>query len=636
MRNALLAGALFVLAAGCDPVSSASPDAAPVTDDGGPETDASELDGAVEWDGAVESDGGPIESDGGPIEPDGGPSELDGGADGGPSEPDGGPVCGDGAIQGAELCDGAALGGATCESLGYARGALACDATCRRDASACVAAVCGDGASEGSEPCDGTDLRGATCASIGGGFLGGILACSTTCGLDTAGCTATPRPSAVGQILVTELMPNPSAFSDDDGEWIEVHNTTSAPLDLVGCEIFGTSSAVDGFTVTRSVVIAAGAYATFAPTTTVAGAPGFAPTYRFPRSYFQLHNASDDGVTIRCGGVDVDTVTYTPAFTFGDGVSAQLDPSQRTALGNDSASSWCPATSTFAPPAELGTPNAANASCPRCGDGAIDALEDCDGLQLGTASCTSVGGGFSGGTLACTATCDYDTRACTLPPRCGDGARNGTEVCEGGDLGGATCATVPGYVAGTLACTSTCTLDTRGCARPGLMFTEYVEGAGADNKALEVFNAGSTTINLYSCEIDFYMNGSPTSTAGAVVDLIGSLAPSATYTICTSTLVAPSGARCDLRVPLSFNGDDGIGLWCGGRLVDSIGRFGTDPGTAWGVAPDATVNTTLRRACGAPPDVNEDDDFVPIGSGWSGVGADVLSGLGTRTCPASP
>lgn len=50
-----------------------------------------------------------------------------------------------------------------------------------------------------------------------------------------------------------------------------------------------------------------------------------------------------------------------------------------------------------------------------CGNGNIEANEECDGLTLGGATCTSLG--FSGGTLSCSAACDFDTSRCTGGPR---------------------------------------------------------------------------------------------------------------------------------------------------------------------------------------------------------------------------
>ena len=46
-------------------------------------------------------------------------------------------TCGNGELEGTELCDGAALGAATCQSLGFKGGTLACSGTCELDTSMC-------------------------------------------------------------------------------------------------------------------------------------------------------------------------------------------------------------------------------------------------------------------------------------------------------------------------------------------------------------------------------------------------------------------------------------------------------------------------------------------------------------------
>lgn len=54
-----------------------------------------------------------------------------------------------------EECDGADLGGATCESLGFADGTLRCTPGCAYDRSGCVGGgSCGDGIAEAPEACD--------------------------------------------------------------------------------------------------------------------------------------------------------------------------------------------------------------------------------------------------------------------------------------------------------------------------------------------------------------------------------------------------------------------------------------------------------------------------------------------------
>ncbi len=104
--------------------------------------------------------------------------------------------------------------------------------------------------------------------------------------------------------------------------------------------------------------------------------------------------------------------------------------------------------------------NTNNASC---GNAVIEGTEVCDGTALGTATC--VGEGFDGGTLSCLADCSgVDTTACTYNnENCGNGAIDGTEVCDGTALGTATCIT-EGFEGGTLACNAGCTaFVTTGC-----------------------------------------------------------------------------------------------------------------------------------------------------------------------------
>jgi len=47
---------------------------------------------------------------------------------------------------------------------------------------------------------------------------------------------------------------------------------------------------------------------------------------------------------------------------------------------------------------------------------------------------------------------------------CGDGVVQEQEACDGSNLGGATCLTIPGgYIGGDLRCTPACTFDAAGC-----------------------------------------------------------------------------------------------------------------------------------------------------------------------------
>ncbi len=97
-----------------------------------------------------------------------------------------------------------------------------------------------------------------------------------------------------------------------------------------------------------------------------------------------------------------------------------------------------------------------------CGNGVLDPGEECDGTNLNSETCATVMTSKPSGTLTCSATCSFDTSACTAP-ECGNDIREGSEVCDGEDLGGQTCAALPDFKGGTLACTEACILDTSAC-----------------------------------------------------------------------------------------------------------------------------------------------------------------------------
>jgi len=104
---------------------------------------------------------------------------------------------------------------------------------------------------------------------------------------------------------------------------------------------------------------------------------------------------------------------------------------------------------------------------PDCGNGVIDQGEACDGADLGGVTCVSLG--HLGGDLACAVNCAYDDTGCfDTQPVCGNDIVEGTEECDGPDLGGMTCEGLgEGFTGGALACAATCQYDRADCATCG-------------------------------------------------------------------------------------------------------------------------------------------------------------------------
>jgi hypothetical protein len=96
--------------------------------------------------------------------------------------------CGNGAIDGGEQCDGSALAGNTCQSLGFDGGGLSCRSDCTLNTSGCYA--CGDGVRDAGEECDGGALGGASCGDLG--CASGSVSCTASCTLNYAACSNCP------------------------------------------------------------------------------------------------------------------------------------------------------------------------------------------------------------------------------------------------------------------------------------------------------------------------------------------------------------------------------------------------------------------------------------------------------------
>lgn len=125
-----------------------------------------------------------------------------------------------------------------------------------------------------------------------------------------------------------------------------------------------------------------------------------------------------------------------------------------------------------------GTTVSSTAAGAMCGDGVLNAAEQCDGQDLGGSTC--VAQGFTGGTLACRADCLFSFDGCT---GCGNGAVEAGEECDDGNG------------ASNDGCSSSCQAEGLGCQS-----AIQVGLAVGQQQTFELSNAGGSLAS--TCETE--------------------------------------------------------------------------------------------------------------------------------------
>jgi Lamin Tail Domain/Putative metal-binding motif len=180
-----------------------------------------------------------------------------------------------------------------------------------------------------------------------------------------------------GAVVITEVFPNPTG-SDDLREWLEVHNTTAAALNLQGWVLADQGG--DAYQIVGTTLIGAGGYGVVAGSTDPALNGGLTAAGEWG-SGFDLANVEDE-IVMSLDGVEMDAMAYDLGDDYLDfeGVSLNLDSGQIDPVANDDPAAWCATvTGTFAE--GLGTPGLANESCPPPPDA------DGDGYAIGEGDC---------------------------------------------------------------------------------------------------------------------------------------------------------------------------------------------------------------------------------------------------------
>lgn len=187
-------------------------------------------------------------------------------------------------------------------------------------------------------------------------LLAGMSTLLVTACADRIPTQPTPTPNrsvavSTTQLVINEVLADPSAVADENGEWFEVHNYGAAAVNLQGWVIASNNDAAH--TIATSVSVPAGGYVVLGNNSRKQKNGGATVAYQY--SGLTLANSSD-WLALRDGtGATVDSVAWT-SMPAGAARGVKTPQDDNTSVGG---TNWTTQTSTFGK-GDKGTPAAQN------------------------------------------------------------------------------------------------------------------------------------------------------------------------------------------------------------------------------------------------------------------------------------
>lgn len=182
---------------------------------------------------------------------------------------------------------------------------------------------------------------------------------------------------------------------------------------------------------------------------------------------------------------------------------------------------------------------------------------------------------------------------------------------------------------------SATTQSENGSLANDLFISEYVEGS-SNNKAIEIVNLTGTDLNLSIYSIRRQGNGGQDGQVwGNSLNLSGTIINNDVYVIINGSatlqtlidqadFVQINDNTTNFGEPINFNGNDPVGLFKNGELIDIVGFY--DGGSA-----NFAMNTTLRRK----PSVSSPNILFDQPNEWDSYPQDTVDNIGIHSSTLS-
>jgi hypothetical protein len=175
-----------------------------------------------------------------------------------------------------------------------------------------------------------------------------LVALAVGCDRGVNVATAGGNVATTPRVLINEVMANPRATADERGEWFELSNLESSPIELRGWTIASENDA--GSVIDRSVVVPAKGLVVLARDADRRVNGGVSATYAYGPSV-ALGNGADWLAIRTPGGHTVDSIAWTSAVAGASRVRTDAE----SVVADVGGHGWATSTSRFGA-GDLGTP----------------------------------------------------------------------------------------------------------------------------------------------------------------------------------------------------------------------------------------------------------------------------------------